>query len=43
MILLQAQEESGNGNYDPVFLYNQVKKIPQRDHNICGLRTLVIG
>jgi len=39
--LCEAQEESGNGNYDPTFLYNQVKKFPMRDHNICGLRTIV--
>jgi len=39
--LCEAQEESGNGNYDPMFLYNQVKKFPMRDHNICGLRTIV--
>ena len=24
----EAQEESGNGNYDPLFLYMQVKKFP---------------
>ena len=38
----EAQEESGNGNYDPTFLYKQVKKFPMRDHNICPLRTLVV-
>jgi hypothetical protein len=37
----EAQEESGNGNYDPLFLYMQVKKFPMRDHNICSLRTIV--
>ena len=39
--LCESQEESGNGNYDPSYLYHQVRKFPMRDHNICSLRTLV--
>ena len=32
---------SGNGNYDPSLLFNQVQKYPMRDHNICALSMLV--
>jgi len=39
--LCEGFEESGNGNYDTSLFYNQVIKVPQRDHNICTLQTLV--
>jgi len=39
--LCEGFEESGNGNYDTTLFYNQVVKVPQRDHNICSLQTLV--
>ena len=37
----QDHEESGNGNYDPTLLYNQVVRYTLRDHNAPDLITLV--
>eukprot|EP00960_Hanusia_phi_P054959 762822-Hanusia_phi.AAC.12 len=39
--LCESFEEDGNGNYDPRFLYYQVKKIPTRDHNVNSLRRII--
>lgn len=40
--LCEAFEEKGNGNYDCSLLYNQVQKLPMRDHNAPALCTLVL-
>jgi PTEN phosphatase family protein len=39
--LCQAFEESGNGNYDNKLLYDQVQKIPLRDHDVPPLYILI--
>ena len=39
--LCESFEEFNNGNYDVRLLYDQVCKIPFRDHNACSLQTLV--
>ncbi|EKX33303.1 hypothetical protein GUITHDRAFT_44162, partial [Guillardia theta CCMP2712] len=40
--LCESFEENGNGNYDPRFLYYQVKKIPTRDHNVNSLLRIIV-
>jgi len=40
--LCQAFEESGNGNYDNKLLYDQVQKIPLRDHDVPPLYILIL-
>lgn len=39
--LCEHQEESGNGNYHPSLLFNQVQKAPMRDHNAPAFQKLV--